>query len=928
MVSLAGKTLGKYRLIEQLGRGGFASVYKAYQARLDRYVAIKVLHPHLVEGEDFLARFEREAKAVAGLRHPNIVIVHDFDVQENNYFMVMEYIEGQSLKQRLEDLNRQGRHLSLADVNRIMADITNALDYAHQQGMLHRDIKPSNVLLNNASQAFLTDFGIARILSQTQFTATGALVGTPAYMSPEQGQGLKVSPASDVYSLGIMLYEFLTGHVPYDADTPLAIIFKHIRDPLPAVHSIRPDLPAGLEKVVYKALAKDPEDRFQSPAEMMQALQAIFEQDFQAETLLSRLDSASVPPAMQAGDQDQAATEAPVQPSKPSGDAESLGASAGGAVEHEPVQAEPTPEVEPETEPETVVESRPMDLTAEPEPMDEKSTLVAEERLPESAQVATLAVDSHVEGTQVEPQQLVQPPVHKPSVAQPTKVGRFTVKTWIIAGAILVGIVGLVFLLISLFRPDTAGIPTQAALAATRTMAPTQASAPMEPQPPAEIPGLAQFEQGVNLLDENQDYMAAIEMFNQAQELGFDSPELFAYRASACYEMRNNEMGCSYPDAIRDYTRAVEIDPQNPDYWINRGEIFVQIESLDQALADFNHAIELGPDYARAYDARGTTFVIIEDWGAALRDFDTAIEIDPENSDYLISRGRVKLRIEDFQGAIADFNQALDFDSLATSAYAERALAYRMLGDWENAIRDYTTAIELDPEDFTYWVARGWSYLGIEDSDEHFEAAIADFTQALNLDSGAIGAYAGKAQAFTRQGEYSAALETLDTGIGEAPPSDRLYIEKAHILWWHLGEFEAALESLDQAIAINPENWEPYTNRAEIYAYELHNPDLAIENFNQAVAVAPRGLDAPFFARGVFYISIERWPAAIEDLSMAIRINPDGPDAYGHRGEGFRQLGDLDAARADFRRFLELTQENPQYESWRAEIEDWLARNP
>jgi serine/threonine-protein kinase len=163
LVNLAGKTLGKYHLIDQLGSGGFANIYKAYQSHLDRYVAVKVLHPHLVAGEDFLARFRREAKSVASLRHPNIVIVHDFDVENDNYFMVMEFIDGQSLSEILDKLNVKRAYLPLPEVGGIMGGITNALDYAHRQGMLHRDIKPSNVLTDSTGKPFLTDFGIAHI---------------------------------------------------------------------------------------------------------------------------------------------------------------------------------------------------------------------------------------------------------------------------------------------------------------------------------------------------------------------------------------------------------------------------------------------------------------------------------------------------------------------------------------------------------------------------------------------------------------------------------------------------------------------------------------------------------------------------------------------------------------------------------------------
>lgn len=190
MTSLIGKNLGKYRIIERLGRGGMANVYKAYHPQLDRYVAIKMLHGYLAEGKDFLARFEREARAVAALRHPQIVQVYDFDIEDEVYYMVMELIGGKSMKTRLKELHKSGDLLPLNEAAGIFGHIAEALEYAHQQGMLHRDIKPANVLLDKSGRAFLTDFGIARILSDTQITATGALIGTPEYMSPEQGKGI------------------------------------------------------------------------------------------------------------------------------------------------------------------------------------------------------------------------------------------------------------------------------------------------------------------------------------------------------------------------------------------------------------------------------------------------------------------------------------------------------------------------------------------------------------------------------------------------------------------------------------------------------------------------------------------------------------------------------------------------------------------
>lgn len=275
MNGLEGMTIGKYRVIEKLGRGGMATVYKAYHPRLDRYVAIKALHRHLYEGENFLERFQQEARAVAALRHPHIVQVYDFDVHEDTYFMVMEYIGGGTLKAKMESLSREGKTLPLEEAVKYFQQVASALDFAHQKGMIHRDMKPANVLINAEGDALLTDFGIARLLSQdsTNLTATGTLIGTPAYMSPEQGKGVReLTPASDIYSLGVILYELLTGQVPYDADTPIAIIHKHIHEPLPFPHQINPDIPAGLERVILKGLAKEPEDRYQSAVEMSRAV--------------------------------------------------------------------------------------------------------------------------------------------------------------------------------------------------------------------------------------------------------------------------------------------------------------------------------------------------------------------------------------------------------------------------------------------------------------------------------------------------------------------------------------------------------------------------------------------------------------------------------------------------------------------------------
>jgi len=271
---LTGVTLGKYRLVERLGQGGMAQVYKAYQPDLDRYVAVKILHPHLTGDESFGARFRREARAVAALEHPHIVRVYDFDTDGGLAFIVMEYLEGTSLKERLRDLNRDGELMDLEEVVRIVGALADALDHAHRQGLVHRDLKPSNVIITTSGRPVLTDFGVARIVDATAITESGGTLGTPAYMSPEQCMGEPGDARSDIYSLGVLLYRLCTGRVPFDADTPYAIILKHITAPLPPPRSVRPDLPESVERVILKALSKNPEDRYRTAGELGRALRA------------------------------------------------------------------------------------------------------------------------------------------------------------------------------------------------------------------------------------------------------------------------------------------------------------------------------------------------------------------------------------------------------------------------------------------------------------------------------------------------------------------------------------------------------------------------------------------------------------------------------------------------------------------------------
>lgn len=269
MEDLTGKQFGPYQIVAPLGEGGMAAVYKAYQPSMERYVAVKVLPRQMADSAEFIARFKREAHLLAQLQHPHILSVFDYGQADGYTYIVMPFIQSGTLADVMKT-----RRMSMPEVRRIVTQVGDALGYAHVRGMIHRDVKPSNVLVDERGNCLLTDFGLARMTeASAKLTSSGAIMGTPAYMSPEQGAGMSLDGRSDIYSLGIIFYEMVTGQVPYSAETPIAIVFKHIQDPLPAARKFVPDLPEEVERVLLKSLAKKPEDRYQTAEDFVHAVQ-------------------------------------------------------------------------------------------------------------------------------------------------------------------------------------------------------------------------------------------------------------------------------------------------------------------------------------------------------------------------------------------------------------------------------------------------------------------------------------------------------------------------------------------------------------------------------------------------------------------------------------------------------------------------------
>lgn len=266
---------GRYRLLERIGSGGMAAVYRAQDLKLGRFVAIKMLHESLTSDEGFLLRFQREAHAAANLTHPNIVTVHDIGQEDHRHYIVLEYVDGDTLKQVIRDSSGEGGFMPISRVLDLTIQICHGIGYAHRANLIHCDLKPQNVLVTRDDRVKVADFGIARAISEaSQHLADSQVWGTPHYFSPEQAAGEAPTAASDVYAIGVILFEMLTGRLPFIADSPTAVALKHLQEPPPSVIEFNPGAPRQLDDIVQKLLAKEPTARYSTAGQLGRILSA------------------------------------------------------------------------------------------------------------------------------------------------------------------------------------------------------------------------------------------------------------------------------------------------------------------------------------------------------------------------------------------------------------------------------------------------------------------------------------------------------------------------------------------------------------------------------------------------------------------------------------------------------------------------------
>ena len=297
---------GRYELLDRVGSGGMAQVYKARDLKLGRIVAVKMLHESLTNDPGFLERFQREAHAAANLSHPNIVTVHDIGQDHHRHYIVMEFVEGLTLKQIIRNYNDEGKYMPINQALDLTIQVSSGLGYAHRAELVHCDIKPHNVLVTRDDRVKVADFGIARAMSQaTQQGELSQIWGTPQYFSPEQAAGQIPTPASDVYAIGVIMFEMLTGRLPFEAESHTAMALKHLHTPPPHVSEFNPAVPLQLDQIVDKLLSKEPSGRYRTAGQVSRILSAYRERSLQETGPINPTTAAAVVTTNPATDETQ-----------------------------------------------------------------------------------------------------------------------------------------------------------------------------------------------------------------------------------------------------------------------------------------------------------------------------------------------------------------------------------------------------------------------------------------------------------------------------------------------------------------------------------------------------------------------------------------------------------------------------------------------
>ena len=730
------RRFGRYEIRDLVGSGGMATVYRAFDPVLEREVAIKVLHPHLAQDASFVGRFQHEARAVAALRHPNIVRVYDVGVEGGSYFMVMEFIDGGTLATLLRagpERSEGTRGLPLTEVLRLVLPLCSAIDYAAGQGMVHRDIKPANIMLTKSGDPVLTDYGIARMMSGTTFTASGMVMGSAHYMAPEQAQGLAVDVRADIYALGVVLFQMLTGRVPFDADTTGSILAQHIVAPIPSLAAYDPTPPRGLQTVLEKALAKDPAARYQTAQELGHALQDAVRVALATPT--ARAPGAPAPTQIESR---------PVTTPSSPGRQES--------PPREPRHAEVAP-----------------DLYSAWQAPAKASLTQRLRRHPGmlgagAAAVALVAIVAGILGTRGEP--------------SPT-----TVTTASLEGAVssLISTVATAPFMTegstaTTGAPGTADVsPQTAALRAeaaslllagkfNAAIAKYTEALSINPDDAAARTGL-----GIAYYHLPKSPQLAAQQLEAALALAPGDAQAWAFLGACRYYAVAQNDGNDYTAALQACNRALELNPNCALAHAFLGRIYSATDRREEALAEISQALSLAPSEPEVLAAAGTVRADGDDWDSAITYYKRAVTLAPNYPQYALALAGAYREIGEFDTALEYCRTALRLnEGYEGSAYRGLGRTLWDKGDLQGAKANLQKAIAFDDTD----AMAHWALGAILYEQEEYPAALPELERAVALRPNNAGLWEWVGACYMQLERWEEARAALEKAVSLDPSRD------------------------------------------------------------------------------------------------------------------------------------------------------------
>ncbi len=809
-INLIGTTLGRFEILSELGRGGMAVVYKARQTDLDRIVALKILPPEMTHDTSYIARFRQEARSAARLEHPHIMPVYEVGEMNGLHYIAMKFIQGRTLK----DLVQEDGALSVRRAAELLAQVGEALDHAHRQGVIHRDIKPSNIMITDEGWAYLTDFGLARGSSTTTtsgLTMAGTVMGTPEYMSPEQAQGLPtVGPPTDIYALGVVLYELLTGTFPFHAETPMAMLAARLLQAPTPPRDVRGDLPPAVEDVVMRALARKPEARFASSAEMVTALRTaagigaaphaqppltpVGGTPAVGETIVAGRPQSPTPPYVQP----QIPTPAPL----PKVGVSPIPTPALTPLPTVPLSPAPPRAGAPAAKPKTGlfigVGAAALVLVLA---VGGAMAVINRARSGPAPTPIAMPTDSQVAGLITQSDEaLAAGQIDKALDGYQQAVSHSAGNTAALSGiALAYNMRG------DWAKAETSAIDlVNAALADDKAAALGQtlladaiASQGGASEAAGEIERALELDASLSLAHAIQSNIMASQASDHKDTAAMDTSldkagdavdsladekpliQALTYNAVAVtfsydYDLSGNASSLAESEA--DYQKAIDLLPDLALLHSNLGYLYSGSERYDQALASFKKALDLDPSYAAAQVGTGWSYYRQGETDKAAAAFDVGITLNRNDADAYYAKGRLAYDASDYSAAIALFQTAIKLNPRSAVAQAWMGEAYLFEGfkatddaqkkqDYQHAADAYNAALKINPSYVLAASGLGW----ILQYQEKYDESVAQFQSALKLDNNNDQIHNGLAWSLFNLGRYDQAEPEFRRAIEIAP---------------------------------------------------------------------------------------------------------------------------------------------------------------